>query len=346
MLKVYTLNQKDEWDNIVKTFKDYDVYYLSGYSKGFSIHGDGEPLLFYYEDNSIRGINVVFKRDISKDIHFKNKLEENVYFDLTTPYGYGGWLIEGEGSLDDLDKEYIIWCKENKIVSEVVRFHPILNNTDRVRCIYDVMDLGKTVAIDLSSEEDIWNNIHSKNRNVIRKAIKNNVTIEHKLDKETMSKFIEIYNHTMNKDNAADYYYFKEDFYNSIMNDLKEEADIFYAMYDGKMIAASIILKCNHKLTYHFSGFITEYGTLAATNLLLYEASKWGANNGYDKLHLGGGVGSREDNLYKFKKSFYKGEDYQYSIGRKIFSNEIYDRLVDMRKDEEKRNNFFPLYRG
>ena len=31
-----------------------------------------------------------------------------------------------------------------------------------------------------------------------KKAIKNNVTIEHKLDKEIMSKFIEIYNHTMN----------------------------------------------------------------------------------------------------------------------------------------------------
>ena len=256
MLKVYTLEENIEWDKIVRSFKDYDVYYLSGYSKGFNIHGDGEPLLFYYEDENIKGINVVFKRDISKDVHFSNRLQENTYFDLTTPYGYGGWLIEGEGSLDNLNKEYSSWCKENRIVSEVVRFHPILNNTDRVRCIYDVMDLGKTVAIDLSSEEAIWNNIHSKNRNVIRKAIKNNVTIEHKLDKETMSKFIEIYNHTMNKDNADDYYYFKEDFYNSIIDDLKEEADIFYAMYEGKMIAASIILRSNNKLSYHLSGFI------------------------------------------------------------------------------------------
>ena len=74
MLKVLAIKQSKKWDKIVKTFKDYDVYYLSGYVKAFQIHGDGEPLLFYYEDGNCRGINVVMKRDISFDIHFKGIL--------------------------------------------------------------------------------------------------------------------------------------------------------------------------------------------------------------------------------------------------------------------------------
>jgi len=35
---------------------------------------------------------------------------------------------------------------------------------------------------------------------------------------------------------------------------------------------------------------------------LLYEAACWGIENGYKTFHLGGGLGSREDSLYQFKK--------------------------------------------
>ena len=34
------------------------------------LHGDGEPILFYYENDSVRGINVVMKRDVSFDSNF------------------------------------------------------------------------------------------------------------------------------------------------------------------------------------------------------------------------------------------------------------------------------------
>ena len=38
---------------------------FADYVKAFKIHGDGEPTLFYYEDQNIKAINVVMKRDIS-----------------------------------------------------------------------------------------------------------------------------------------------------------------------------------------------------------------------------------------------------------------------------------------
>lgn len=46
MLTVYTIEQAEAWDDLVRTFSNYDVYYLSGYVKAFQLHGDGEPLLF------------------------------------------------------------------------------------------------------------------------------------------------------------------------------------------------------------------------------------------------------------------------------------------------------------
>ena len=47
MFEIITLDNSDYWDEIVTSFAQYDIYYLSGYSKGFYIHGDGIPLLFY-----------------------------------------------------------------------------------------------------------------------------------------------------------------------------------------------------------------------------------------------------------------------------------------------------------
>ena len=339
-LKVYSLEQCEEWDSIVRSFHDYDTYWLSGYVKAFRIHGDGEPLLFFYENKSVRGINVVMKRDVSKDQHFVGKIEENLYFDFSSPYGYGGWIIEGDKS-DALFEAYENWCVNNGIISEFIRFHPVLENYKACASNYEVVPLGNTVVMDLSSPEVIWNNIISKNRNMLRKAKKNGVVIYSGRYPEIYKTFREIYNSTMDKDNAKDYYYFSEEFYQSILNDLQQNAQVFYAVYEGKIIAASIMLAANGYMNYHLSGSIKEYANLAPTNLLLYKAALWGCANGCCSLYLGGGVGSGEDSLYKFKKAFYRLDDVKrFHIGKKIFIQDKYDELLGFRESVDSR--FFP----
>ena len=79
VLTVYNLEQAEQWDTIVRSFKEYDTYWLSGYVKAFRIHGDGEPLLIHYENDGIRGINVVMKRDVADDPHFRGKIDADKY---------------------------------------------------------------------------------------------------------------------------------------------------------------------------------------------------------------------------------------------------------------------------
>ena len=98
---------------------------------------------------------------------------------------------------------------------------------------------------------------------------------------------------------------------------------------------------------YHLSTSDRRYQRLA-TNLLLYEAACWGCENGYESFHLGGGLGSKEDSLYKFKKAFNKNSETYFSIGKKIFDQGKYDELVNMRKRFNHNcanTNFFPQYR-
>ena len=108
MISLFDLAHSTEWDETVKTFADYDIYYLSGYVKAFHIHGDGDPYLLYYEENGLRAIYVYMRRPTAI---------EGVY-DSVTPYGYGGVLFEGDTSeanrqafwkayLEEMGKEHI-----------------------------------------------------------------------------------------------------------------------------------------------------------------------------------------------------------------------------------------------
>lgn len=345
MLNIYSLEQSEQWDAVVRSFEHYDVYWLSGYVKAFKIHGDGGPHLFYYEGSDIRGINVVMKRDIEKDARFIGKIEENTWFDFVTPYGYGGWLIEGDGDSFELFIAYQAWCHNHNVVSEFVRYHPVLENYKYSESFYDVLALGNTITMDLSSPETIWSNLTSKNRNMVRKAQKSGIVIYNGRYPEIFEIFREIYNRTMDKDGAEAYYYFSAQFYESVLNDLPQNSQVFYAVLEGKVIASSIMLFANGRMNYHLSGSIKEYAHLAPTNLILYEAALWGYASGCKTLYLGGGVGSGEDSLYNFKKAFFHGDGLnRFHIGKKIYIQAKYDELVGMR--EEINNGFFPKYRA
>ena len=343
MIKLYDLSHSEEWDSIVRSFDNHDVYYLSGYVKAFHIHGDGEPFLLYYEGQGLRAIYVYMRRTTT----IKGE------YDSVTPYGYGGVLFDGdviEANLHAFWKAYLELMDKEHIVDNFVRYHPVLCNAGPMKAVSNVINLGKTIVMDLSSPEVIWENIHSKNHNMIRKAEKNGIIIEHGKGMDLFDKFIEIYNVVMDKNHAEKYYYFERSFYESIHNNMRDNYEMFYAKLDDKIIAMSIIIFANGRMNYHLSGSDIEYRNLAPTNLLLYKAALWGHERGFKTFHLGGGLGSGEDNLYKFKAAFNKNSDYQFSVGKQIFNQAVYDELVKIRKASDpnfdESSHYFPLYKA
>jgi len=351
--KLIEVNDYKEWNEIVSSFHQYDVYYLSNYVKAFKIHGDGEPMLIYYDTEELRGINVVMKRDISRFAPLTNLLAPGCYFDIITPYGYGGFLFEGdisESVLKRFYERYVEYLKNQKIVSEFVRFHPQLNNADPMRIVDTVVDLGKTIAIDLTSVENIWSNFSCDNRTQIRKAEKSGIEIFHGKSLELLDYFMNMYNVTMDKDQADTYYYFEKAFYESIHADLQDNYEIFYAVMNGKTIAMAIMIYANYRMHCHLIASIYKYRTYAPSNLLLFEAACWGNKQGFKTMHLGGGIGAEEDNLFRFKKTFNRHSNEIFSTGKEIFNKEAYNSLVELRRETnssfDSNSSFFPLYRA
>lgn len=345
-IKVVTLEQEEVWRDILSGFSKSDVYYTPEYVKAFYQNGDGTPILLYFSYGDVKAVNVVMKRPVP--VVSEDKKEElGRYWDYVTPYGYGGFLKEGEFSEEDdreLLESYEKHCRDNDIVGEFVRFHPVLNNAVSAPSCYEVVALGNTVCMSLDTPSLIWENCSSKNRNMIRKAQKSGVQIFWGRDEALFEEFEHIYNATMDKVNAGNYYYFKKEFYQSILEDLKYQSMIFYAKLGEEIIGMSIIMYDGNALHYHLSASKREYLSYAPTNLLLYEAACWGNRIGAKTFHLGGGLGSRQDALYHFKKQFNRQEDCVFQVGRGIFNKEIYEQLCTVNK-VDRETGFFPAYR-
>ena len=349
MLTVIDQQDREQWNSCIKSFKYWDIYYLCEYANSFELHGDGKPLLFYYEDDVTRFCYVVMKKDIAESALFKKSLPKGVYFDFETPYGYGGSLCDGvipENSQKRFWEEIMKYCKENHIISQFVRFHPLLANYDKLDLIIEKRYMHDTIYMDTTSPELIMSNMDSKNRNMVRKAIKSGVTIVQRPVTD-YTDFISMYMETMKKNNAEEYYTFHEDYF-EFLKSMKENACIFYAIYEGKPISGAIMYFNDRFMHYHLSGTHTDYRKYSPGNLLLYEAACWASKNGIKMLHLGGGI-LPDDSLFGFKKQFNKNGRLPFYIGRTIFDKKIYCELLKIRKSLDdsfdENNNFMIQYR-
>lgn len=336
MLAVYTKNDKSKWDEILACFPINDVYWRFDYANANKYSEEDEIYMFHYVGRNSEAIYITAKRLINKSVN------DAVYYDLITPYGYGGWLVHGILE-DEMYYEFDRWCKSNNIVSEFVRFHPILHN-ELIAVPYKVTELGSIVSIPLLSECEIWNNITSKNKNAIRKAQKLGVKVYYSNEEKIYREFQSIYRKTMERKQADKFYLFKEEYFDPFKTSLTDNSKMFYAIYNGKIIAMCLMIYENEIMNYHLSGSLEECRNIPATNLILYEAARWGLSNGIKTLALGGGLRSTQDSLYKFKKSFAKHvKDETFRIGSRIILPEIYDKLSENIVDD---TQFFPKYRA
>jgi hypothetical protein len=290
------------------------------------------------------------------EIHYvflKRKISNGEYsdcFDIMTPYGYGGPVIlscvqvDKDRLVKKFSERFPLYCEHNRIISEFVRFHPLINNQDDFKIYYNPEFNRHTVSVDLSVKK-ASDAVTSECRNKISKAVKNNVEIVWDPACEQIEDFYNIYTMTMKKNSAGGYYYFSKIFFSEMIDKLKDNIFLVHAALRGEIIASAMFLHSEKYVHYHFSGTNPNYYYLAANNLMIASVIQWGIEQGKKFLHLGGGLSSDvDDPLLVFKKSFSKTGLRDFYVGKKVYNNEIYDKLC--RKISSAMNSdFFPLYR-
>ena len=349
-MKVLTPQAPEAWNALVRSFSRWDIYYLCEYAVSLQLHGDGDPMLLCFEQGTERMCYVVMRKDIADDPRFHGFLPAGRFYDLETPYGYGGPLTDAPLSpqaQQTFMEELNAYCLEQHIVSQFLRFHPLLDNHAVCAPMVDTRYLRDTIFMDTSSPERILSNMDSKNRNMVRKAQRSGVTVREAPIAEYPA-FLELYRQTMGKHNADDYYTFGTPYFDYLSRQLAGNTFLLYAQLEEKPISAAIFFHTNGTMHYHLAGSDAAYRNLAAGNLLLYEAALWGVAHGIQMLHLGGGM-TPEDSLFGFKKQFNKNGRRSFWVGRSIFNPPAYRELLALRKAADPsfdtENGFMIQYR-
>ncbi|WKA57728.1 GNAT family N-acetyltransferase [Planococcus shenhongbingii] len=324
-----------------------DIFFEENYGKLYEEIENGKCEVYTF--NHPLGIvkHLFIKREVPIQIG------SETYYDIVTPYGYGGpVIIEGEDAnkaelVQEFKKAFQQYCSEQNIISEFVRFHPVLNNAKDFTDCYEVTFTRKTVGTNLGDHDDPVQAEFSKStRKNIRHAMRIGVDYRITVNPENLDLFKDIYQDNMKRIGADMYYYFDESYFAKCLKFFGEKIILVEALYEEKVIGAELHFFYNNIIHTHLSGTLADFHHLSPVYVMTYGIAVWGKENGAELIHAGGGTtNSPDDTLYLFKKKFGKNTEFDFYVGRKVWNECIYDELCAAAR-VEKEVEFFPAYRS
>ena len=251
------------------------------------------------------------------------------------------------------------FCRKQKIVSVLLRLHPQLLQHEWLQSGLDedtaLVYHGKTAGIDCSE----WDTgldapvALAKGRRSDLRVARRELTVQ-RLEGGTsegeagLEAFRSIYELTMDRLSASDFYIFRKAYYSALAHGLGRDMCVINASRENVVVGAAIFFAGCEFAHYHLSGTTDEGRKFKAGTTLLVEAARWARQRHCHWLHLGGGTHA-DDGLFRFKQSF-GGPTYQYHFLTAITHRTRYLALTELRNSSSAlpppRSNFFPQYRA
>ena len=227
------------------------------------------------------------------------------------------------------------------MVSSFVVFHPLLANAASPASEgFRRIELAGTVAWPLG-REDLLAPMHKHHRRVVRRAQAEGYEVAVEPAPADLAEFAGVYEQTMRRAGAAPFYFFPQSYWDALPAGVKlVRVDV---RDQGELLASVLGMGEPPWLHYHLGGATDAARGTGASHLALYSLACWGRDQGYDTLHLGGGVGGRDDSLLEFKLRFAPEGRTGVAIGKAVHDLPGYLRLTgDAAVDWDA---FFPGYR-
>lgn len=321
-----------------------NICFNKAYAMTFEDMEDGKVDQFIFTSENGTVNHTFIKRLIPSEI------DNQLYYDIITPYGFGGPVVIESFNKEVLLNEYFEafheYCLKNNIVSEFIRFH-FSDNTDVMSKFNGETNLIHSVICrDLM--KPLTQDIEPRLTKDVIKAENYGLTIEFDYSGHSQRDFLKIYTETMNRNQAEDFYYIKKEFLDKLQDML--EGHFLYAntRLDGEVIASRLIIFDNKYGYYFLGGNAKEFYKYKNGTFLDFKLLSELKANGLNYYVFGGGH-KGQDGIYRYKKKFDTKGDIPFYVGKKIHMSKEYDYLTLLRKLKGNFNTdtlFFPLYRA
>lgn len=346
--EVLGLEEAEAWDAALHPHQPsgVDVYFKAGYHRAHCLSAPEQARLFRFRRGGEQLVYTFRLRGIARvgDAPVAGR-----YQDIEGVYGFSGpiattndpeFLAEAWTAFDG-------WAAEQRVVAEFVRFNPLLANERFAPSSMTCERVRQHVIVDLRRDPDrIWSEVYSKkNRNMIRKAEREGLTVRFEDPDGHVEDFTRLYRETMDRNRAGVEYYFDSAHFGELTRSVPSRVCV--AQRGGEQLAISLFLIGPEWMHYHLSGCSDEGLRLAANNLILHSAVLEARRLGLRFLHLGGGrTGAADDPLLRFKSGF-SPERLPVLIGRRVHLPATYEHLCALRREQVPSvpASFFLAYR-
>lgn len=323
-----------------------DLYFDERYGKLYEEVEKGVCQVFEFNHPLGRVRHLFIKREIPI------LLGSERYFDIVTPYGYGGPLMTGcapehrEELASAFAEAFAAYCEAEGVVSEFIRFHPVLGNAQDFEKSYEVRYLRDTVGTSIGAYDNpVEAEFSASARKNIRKALRDGVEFRVTLAPHDLKAFQRIYFATMDRNHADSFYYFNEQYFTQLLESFGERLLLVEVLYEGEVIGMELQFVYNDLIHTHLSGTYEAFHHLSPVYIMQYATVLWAKENGISLIHGGGGrTNSPDDNLLRFKQQFARHTSFAFYSGQKVWNEEIYRRLCK-EANTAVTDEFFPAYR-
>lgn len=327
-----------------------DVYFEPEYVQAYADSADVEACCAVCKLGTALLLYPFLKSRIGRDGEPPNVL---ALMDIQSPYGYGGPVVNPAGEapqfLQQAWSRFSEWCAAERIVSEFVRFHPLLEN---VRWSPQAMRTFKdrvTVPIMLESYEGTLrgSSYYRTHRQMLNKAERLGFSFHVLTGRSELSWFVPLYQETQEFLQAGSETSFGMKYFETLTEGLGERAWLGVVKQSGAITAAALVLESPVYLHSHLMGYRRNMPTAGMTNVLYHGIALEGASRGKAVLHMGGGrTACEQDSLLRFKESLSPARA-DFWLGTICHNHTQYEELGREweRKNGPRPKNYFQFYR-
>lgn len=290
-----------------------------------------EPLLLGYREGDAFWMHGVHR----------GWVEKAGCWDFQSPYGYGGPVTNAvdQGFLDRAWNAYREWCRDNNVMVEFVRLHPLASGWQSYGG--EIRDDRQTVVVPLAG--DIRAGYEIRCRTAVRKAERAGLRVEIRPSVEIATRFAAYYRQGMQRIGADVFYLFNDDYFEALgaLSDIA----LLVCMRDEEWLSAGLFFSGGNAMEYHLSATSAAGRKLSATNLLIDAAIQYAMQDGMERLYLGGGSDGREDNPLLFFKAGFSSGRAPFRFGFCIHQAEAYRRLKEASEKASQHSGRVLFYR-
>lgn len=343
-----------KWSQVLTRCR-HDFYHTAHYHAMAERAGEGDAKLFVFEVGDECIALPLLLRPI-RDVPGLAELNET-WHDATSVYGYPGPLLSHAQcrplvvqQFQEALREMLL---EAKVVTVFSRLNPLLPQTDVLSGLGDFDQTGLTVSIDLSQppedQRKAYRRPYKESINRLRRA---GVTCIHDEDYCHLPEFVELYWETMRRVSATESYFYDRQYFADLVAAREARVRLFVAKHEGQVISGGLFFVSNDIVQYHLGGTRNDFLKVSPIKLVFDTVRLWANEQiGLDVLHLGGGVGGREDSLFFFKAGF-SDRRHPFHTWRWAVQPLVAERLHQQRLQWNRHmgvvpasETFFPLYR-